>query len=110
MSTRFFRVGLLATTLLASGGAVAHDQSVPTELKQFGKIPHAHSVDAPAAGARLWGNLGSLHFAITTSHPRAQAYFNEGLGSDLWLQPRRGAAKFPGGAGYRSGLRNVLLG
>ncbi len=79
MSTNLLRAGLLATTLLATGGALAHDQSVTTELKQFGKVPHAHSVDAPKAGARLWGNLGALHFPVTTSDPAAQGYFNEGL-------------------------------
>lgn len=79
MSTRLFRAGLLATTLLASGGALAHEPSVTTELKQFGNVPHAHTTDAPKAGARLWGNLGTLHFPISTKSATAQAYFNEAL-------------------------------
>jgi tetratricopeptide (TPR) repeat protein len=32
------------------------------------------------AGIRLYDGLGKIHFAITTSNPEAQRYFNQGMG------------------------------
>jgi tetratricopeptide (TPR) repeat protein len=73
------RAGLLATTLLMAASAHAHDPAVPTELKQFGDLPHAAATEWPDSAAPLWGNLGSLSFAVTTKNADAQRYFNEGL-------------------------------
>ncbi len=61
------RAGLLATTLLASGWAHAHDHAVTNELKQFGQLPHGPAAAAPESGGRLWGNLGSQH--SRSAHP-----------------------------------------
>ena len=35
--------------------------------------------ETPAAAPPLYADLGKLHMSITTSSPRAQAYFNQGL-------------------------------
>src|ERR671916_957876 len=73
------KAGLLATSLLTAASAHAHDSAVTTELKQFGDLPHAAAMEWPDSAAPLWGNLGSLSFAVTTGSPDAQRYFNEGL-------------------------------
>ena len=43
-------------------------------------IPHAQSQAADLnENVPLFKNLGTLHHSITTAHPRAQQYFNQGL-------------------------------
>ena len=70
--------------------ALAHDpakhtlvaeasKSKPTELKQFGAMPHASAVDIGDQSVPLWDGLGSTHVAITTADPRAQDYFDQGM-------------------------------
>lgn len=52
------------------------------ELTPYGQLPEAGApaTTQPApADPPLWNNLGSLSYKITTSHPRAQQYFNQGL-------------------------------
>jgi len=53
MFNSIFRAGLLATTLLASGWAHAHDHAVTNELKQFDQLPHGPAAAAPESGGRL---------------------------------------------------------
>lgn len=89
----------LAATLLASAliapaflttPVLAHDpakhtmvadasKAKPTELKQFGAMPHASGVDIGDQRVPLWDGLGSTHVAITTADPRAQDYFDQGM-------------------------------
>ena len=40
---------------------------------------HAHPAPSATAGVPLFGDLGTLHHAISTRAPRAQAYFDQGL-------------------------------
>lgn len=50
------------------------------ELKPYGELPQAAPATQPAAEVPpLWDNLGSLSYEITTSKPRAQRYFDQGL-------------------------------
>ena len=81
---RTIRVGLLAGTMLAAGWAHAHHDTIKvaagkTELKQFGGLPHATPTAQHDAQVPLWDNLGTRSFAITTSQPLAQRYFDQGL-------------------------------
>ena len=76
---RLFRVSLLVSTLLAAGTVQAHDHSKPTELKQFGNLPHGSSVAATDADVELWEGLGARSFPITTANLEAQRYFDQGL-------------------------------
>ena len=63
-----------------------------------------------AIGPVLYDNLGTLTVPVTTRAPEAQRYFDQGLRLAYALQPRRGGARVPRGAGGRSDLRHVLLG
>ena len=60
--------------------------------------------------APLLTNLGTLHYAITTTSPRAADVLRPGAAAGLRLQPRRGRALVQGGAAARSSMRHVLLG
>ncbi|MDQ4059748.1 MAG: hypothetical protein M3145_01385 [Pseudomonadota bacterium] len=76
-------LGVLTAALLMSGSAFAHDKShhvaMKTELRQFGDLPHAAPSNPDEADVPLWGNLGTLSYAIATSKPLAQRYFDQGL-------------------------------
>lgn len=78
-----FRATLLAGTLFATGIAYAHDTQHhaqrPTELKQFGNVPHAPGAIDAGADVPFWDGLGSRSHPITTSDPRVQRYFDQGL-------------------------------
>jgi tetratricopeptide (TPR) repeat protein len=91
---RGLSAALLASALIApaflAAPVLAHDPAKhtmvadaspakPTELKQFGAMPHASAVDIGDQSVPLWEGLGSTHVAITTADPRAQAYFNQGM-------------------------------
>ena len=52
-----FAVGLIASTLAVGDGARGHEATAPV----------------------LWDGLGTLHYAVTTAKPEAQAYFDQGL-------------------------------
>ena len=78
------RATLLAGSLFATGFAYAHDTghghaAKPTELKQFGNVPHATGAAMADAEVPFWDGLGSHSHPITTSDPRAQRYFDQGL-------------------------------
>jgi tetratricopeptide (TPR) repeat protein len=50
------------------------------ELTPYGELPRSGTAAQPAPGdPPLWNNLGTLSYNITTSQPRAQQYFNQGL-------------------------------
>jgi tetratricopeptide (TPR) repeat protein len=50
------------------------------ELTPYGALPRSGTAAQPAPGdPPLWDNLGTLSYDITTSQPRAQQYFNQGL-------------------------------
>src|SRR6185295_19217881 len=50
------------------------------------KLPPGHSThgeafnDGPRQKAYLMGDTGNVHFAVTTTVPMAQIYFNQGVG------------------------------
>ena len=49
-----------------------------TEVRPFSTdVPTG--ADAASAPPPLWDNLGTLHFAVSTTHPLAQRYFDQGL-------------------------------
>lgn len=74
------RLSLLAGTIFAVGVAQAqHDHSKPTELKQFGSLPHASATTPGGSDVPLWEGLGSGTHTITTTDPLAQRYFDQGL-------------------------------
>ena len=49
-----------------------------TEVRPFPTIAPA-SAEAASTPPPLWDNLGKLHFAISTTNPLAQRYFDQGL-------------------------------
>lgn len=50
------------------------------ELTPYGQLPQASSAPQPTGDdPPLWNNLGTLSYTVTTSQPRAQQYFNQGL-------------------------------
>lgn len=50
------------------------------ELTPYGALPQSGASAPPVPGdPPLWNNLGTLSYEITTSQPRAQQYFNQGL-------------------------------
>ena len=51
----------------------------PTELKQFGAMPHASAVDIGDQSVPLWEGLGPTHVPVVTADPRAQEYFDQGM-------------------------------
>ncbi|MGH6923736.1 MAG: tetratricopeptide repeat protein [Propylenella sp.] len=79
MTRMLFRTILLASTILSASAAYAHDQAKPTELKQFGNLPHASDLIPSGASVPLWTGLGSRTYPITTSSSEAQRYFDQGL-------------------------------
>ena len=56
-----------------AGLAAGHD------LKDHVKMAAAEPQSAEAAPPALWQNLGTLHYAVTTTSPLAQQYFDQGL-------------------------------
>ena len=75
-----FSAALLAGTLLAAGLAEAHDHAAkPTELKQFGNLPHVTAPMPAESDVPLWDGLTAQSFPITTANPVAQRYFDQGL-------------------------------
>ena len=111
MKRTTFSAALLAGTLLTAGFAEAHDHAAkPTELKQFGNLPHATAPMPAESDVPFWDGLTSQSFPITTANPAAQRYFDQGLilayGFNHW-EARR---SFQGGAAGRPELRHVFLG
>ena len=96
-TTPGLRAAFLASALIAPAflpaAAFAHDHTgrqmladasapqtrKPTELKQFGALPHASVVDIGEGTVPLWDGLGSAGEPVSAADPRAQAYFNQGL-------------------------------
>ncbi|MBC7945247.1 MAG: hypothetical protein H7X91_08310 [Burkholderiales bacterium] len=74
-------------TFLKVALAAAEKAAPRNELKPFDrtKIPGQTTGAGEAGGAasledvRLFDNLGTLHWAVTTSNPRAQQFFDQGL-------------------------------
>jgi len=65
---------------LAMAQAESGNKPAKTEVGPFSKaIPDAESIANADANPMLADNLGTLHYAITTSVPLAQQFFNQGL-------------------------------
>jgi tetratricopeptide (TPR) repeat protein len=65
---------------LAMAQAESPNKPAKTEVGPFSKaIPDAESIAKADANPVLVNNLGTLHYAITTSVPLAQQFFNQGL-------------------------------
>jgi tetratricopeptide (TPR) repeat protein len=65
---------------LAMAQAESGNKAAKTEVGPFSKaIPDAESIANADANPVLADNLGTLHYAITTSVPLAQQFFDQGL-------------------------------
>src|SRR3954453_22156550 len=65
---------------LAMAQAETANKPAKTEVGPFSKvIPDAESIAWADANPLLADNLGTLHYAITTSEPLAQQFFDQGL-------------------------------
>jgi len=65
---------------LAMAQAESANKPAKTEVGPFSKaIPDAESIAKADANPVLVNDLGTLHYAITTSVPLAQQFFNQGL-------------------------------
>ena len=65
---------------LAMAQAESGNKPAKTEVGPFSKaIPDAESIAKADANPVLVNNLGTLHYAITTSVPLSQQFFNQGL-------------------------------
>jgi tetratricopeptide (TPR) repeat protein len=65
---------------LAMAQAESPNKPAKTEVGPFSKaIPDAESIAKADANPVLVNNLGTLHYAITTSVPLSQQFFNQGL-------------------------------
>ncbi len=65
--------------------AMAQDETIPKATQKNELKPFQTGINLSAGGPEsqadpiLWDNLGSLHFAITTSNQEAQKFFDQGL-------------------------------
>jgi peroxiredoxin len=79
--TSFYLLALVAEPLLAQTPDAAKPEPQPAQEVLPG---HSHFGEAfnegPRQAAQLLGGTGNVKFAITTSVPEAQAFFNQGVG------------------------------
>ena len=65
--------------------AMAEETSAPAAVRKNELKPFQSGINLSAGGPEsqvdpvLWKNLGTLHFAITTTNPDAQKFFDQGL-------------------------------
>ena len=86
-------------------GAKASDVGIPEGHSHIGEAFN----EGPRQAAYLMGHTGKVHFPITTSDPRAQAFFDQGVGQlhGFWyFEAEPASARRLA----RSGLRDGLLG
>ena len=67
--------------------------SAKTEVRPFPTDVPA-GADAAATPPPLWDNLGTLHFAVGTTNPLAQRYFDQGLKLAYAFNPAEAARAF----------------
>jgi hypothetical protein len=105
---------LLATLPFLASGADADDQL----RRRTETAPFAQGVQVPQpadgvlyedAAPPLFDNLGRLSWAITTSEPQAQAFFDQGLRLAYGFNHVE-ARRLPPSAKARPRLRHALLG
>jgi tetratricopeptide (TPR) repeat protein len=76
-------MGVLPGGLTGSGGLIGPQQALAAQSTAGTHHPSAvpSPPDAPAGSPTvpLYDNLGTHHYAVSTSQPRAQAYFDQGL-------------------------------
>ncbi len=61
------------------GACLALLAAAPISAQTESYASHTHPAAQPAAEVPLYTNLGTLHYAVTTESPEAQAYFDQGL-------------------------------
>lgn len=79
MTRRSFRAPLVLLLLLAAGCAGQPEHPHSAAPAAATAAPAGPASASPGGPPPLWNNLGSYSHSITTTSPRAQAYFDQGL-------------------------------
>src|SRR5688500_7316956 len=66
---------------LSLGSAWADDEKTETTPGMHGRSMHGEAFDdGPRRNATLMEGTGTVELKVTTTHPKAQAFFNQGIG------------------------------
>lgn len=76
----FYKIAAQAQAQTSTPTPTQPQTGKKNELTPYGQLPQANTEPEPAMeDTPLWNNLGTLSYDITTSKPRAQQYFDQGL-------------------------------